>query len=168
MYWKGHDTPMWRQRRDMGSSAYMATAYRAKENGSAQIYYSGTTHNGDLAGRPHGRPLFGHGHGDPLTHGPYQHGPPIWVEGNSVPTRTDNHYGLWGADFRPSPGMEVVICTDGSTYPGLPSGAGFVFVDDDVKANEYTPKGTSWRSTTRSGWTRLRPSQRSGEPLLTS
>jgi len=54
-------------------------------------------------------------------------------------------YELWGADFRPPPGLEIIICTDGSTYPDLPSGAGFVFVDDDVKENEYTPKGQHWQ-----------------------
>jgi ribonuclease HI len=39
----------------------------------------------------------------------------------------------------------VHICTDGSTYVGLPSGAAFIFLDDDFWDKEYWPNAQYWR-----------------------
>ena len=81
----------------------------------------------NLATRPYGREEYGpDGARDRST------GPVVSYGGVEVPTRTDASYRLWGRGYRPPPGFLVTMCTDGSTYPGRPSGAGFVFADDHM------------------------------------
>ena len=63
----------------------------------------------------------------------------IMCDDHPVPIR--NTMTLWGINFKPHQGLEVIICTDGSTYEGEPSGAGLVFIDDDFQKHEYCPQG---------------------------
>ena len=142
-YWTGHRTPTWTTKKDLDKAAGdTKEAYdQCIENGTAQR--SGDLTEEERAARPYARPEYGPAH--VMTHPPYMRGPALRCDGIMIPTRTDGTYGMWGYDFRPPRGLEVHGCTDGSTFPGKPSGAAYVFMDDDVKEHEYEPKGEMWQ-----------------------
>ena len=69
-------------------------------------------------------------------------------KGISIPVCT-NTYALWGTEQEienlGNKRTLVIACTDGSTYTGSNSGAGFVFMHDNFIAKETSPTGASWR-----------------------
>jgi exonuclease III len=143
-YWSGHRIPTWTTKKELDEAARdTREAYDEHiQNGTAQR--CGDLTDEQIAARPYARPEYGPT--DVTTHPPYMRGPALRCSGVLVPTRTDGTYGMWGYDFRPPlSGLEVHGCTDGSTFPGKPSGAAYVFVDDDVREHEYDPKGEMWQ-----------------------
>ena len=69
----------------------------------------------------------------------------ITFDGHKIPFRDDPHLHLWGSTFPTPANTRVVICTDGSTSPGHPSGASLVFLTDTFLENEFEPRHIKWR-----------------------
>ena len=141
VYWTGYDTPTWCTPADFHDSDLYEQYLQSIQDGKA--IRTGDISEDQLQDRPHGKPLYRPEHA--RTHRPYLRGPTAQYGYIDIPTRTDNSYELWGHDFRAPKDVMVTICTDGSTYPGKPSGAGFVFADDHMKEDEYKPKGQFWK-----------------------